>query len=316
MNILIYADKLDAIRELITAAASFDVAATPKVFAATDELAQEAASYAESYSAGNVPVQDAHSTAAAISQAARALNCDVVMLLADRIGKDLAGHLAQATGAGALTGVTAFGQNHSAFRCALGGAVVEESVIESDAKIFAIAPKSFALAEQSASSAAKIDIEILQPSVVVKSVEPKAGGAPMLLRPMWSSRLAVASRTRPIWPLSNSLPKSSMRRLAARNLSLQTASGSRKIALLASRAKHAVRRWQFLLASPVRCSIGRAFVMPDWPSPSILIRMRQSSLCATPRWSWTAPPQLRSLIRNCPKVCDRQGRVGATFSRS
>ena len=176
MNILIYADKLDVIRELITAAASFDVAATPKVFAATDELAQEAASYAESYSAGNVPVQDAHSTAAAISQAARALNCDVVMLLADRIGKDLAGHLAQATGAGALTGVTAFGQNHSAFRCALGGAVVEESVIESDAKIFAIAPKSFALAEQSASSAAKIDIEILQPSVVVKSVEPKAGG--------------------------------------------------------------------------------------------------------------------------------------------
>ena len=176
MSILIYADMLDAARELKSAATALSSSECVKAFFPTEALSNEAAAYMDSYYAGSLPVQDAHAVASAIAQVAEQFECDKVLLRSDRIGKDLAGHLAQIMKTDALTGVFELTSDGVASRSALGGALIEESVLTGGTKIFAVSPKSYSLCGEGAGNSSEIRVDIPAPAVTVKAVEPRKGG--------------------------------------------------------------------------------------------------------------------------------------------
>lgn len=171
-GILIYAEGLGTLCELKTAAAALAGGCSVAAFAATPALAEDAAAYMDAYHAGcKVPTHDAHATARAIAQAAEALGCDTVLLPADRLGKDLAGHVAYLMQAEAVTGIVSVGEGGIVAHGSLGGALIEEDRLGGEKRVYAIAPRAFAPAEPAQGSVSALSIDVPAAAVSVVSSE-------------------------------------------------------------------------------------------------------------------------------------------------
>ena len=180
-SILVYSEKTNLAAELITAAQALGASAIQAV-AINDSAQAEAlaAAGAVVYNIDNsalIPA-DVAATAAALQAAAEKLGCDIVLLASDRRGKELAGRLAQAMGAGCLTDVSALQANGDQIECqrnALGGATVATQVIIAAKKVIAIRPRTFPPASAGAGSLQSLDVAIKTSSVKLLESRSKAG---------------------------------------------------------------------------------------------------------------------------------------------
>lgn len=177
-EVLVYSEKAALAAELVTAAraVSGDVAAASVNDAG---LAQQAAALGVDVYAvddAKVALGDTAAMAAAIAQAAGAAGASTVLLASNRRGKELAGRLAAALGAGVATDCGSLAVKDGrivATRNNFGGATVAETAVATGKKVFSIAPKSFAAA-QAAGAAGEVRPVAVDVEPSVKSIEPKA----------------------------------------------------------------------------------------------------------------------------------------------
>lgn len=176
-GILIYSDKDKLALELITAAQQIgqDIKA---VTLNNDGQSQVlAAAGADTYKINNPDIAEADvaAVAAALQEAADKLGTDIILLASNRRGKELAGRLAQITGAGCLTdvaGIKAEGSKIECQRNALGGATVATQYIAAPRQVIAIVPRTF---EPAGAGSGKIsELEVAAWPSGVKLVEVKA----------------------------------------------------------------------------------------------------------------------------------------------
>lgn len=115
---------------------------------------------------------DTAAIAAALKQAAEKAEAQVVLLASNRIGKEIAGRLAQQMGAGCLTDIKDIVLNNEEIECtrnALGGATVAVQVIKTSKKVMAVSPKAFPPA-----------VEIIGGSITDLAVDVKTSGIKLL----------------------------------------------------------------------------------------------------------------------------------------
>lgn len=182
-GILIYSEKTNLAAELITAAQTLGTGAVQAVAINDSGQAETlAAAGAAVYTIENsalIPA-DVAATAAALQAAAEKLGCDTTLLASDRRGKELAGRLAQAMGAGCLTDISALQVNGSQIECqrnALGGATVATQVISAAKKVIAIRPRTFPPASAGSGSVQSLDVEVKPSPVKLLESRSKAGDA-------------------------------------------------------------------------------------------------------------------------------------------
>ncbi|HWP97992.1 MAG TPA: electron transfer flavoprotein subunit alpha/FixB family protein [Syntrophomonadaceae bacterium] len=151
-GILIYSDKTRLALELAEAARQLGLAedrAYKAVSINHDEQSLElAARGLEVFSIqrSELAAADTAAMASALCQTAEQLDVDTILLSSDRRGKELAGRLAEAWGAGCLTGVKewVFLEGRTACaRSALGGATEAIQIINSPRRVIAISPRAF-----------------------------------------------------------------------------------------------------------------------------------------------------------------------------
>lgn len=123
----------------------------------------------------------ADAVAAALAEVARREAATVVLLGSTRRGKELAGRLAEALGAGCVTDV--FGLELAdgelvAARYAYGGATVAREVVDTATKVFAVMPKTFSAegATPGAGEVVPLDLDVAT-AVTVLERRPRPGDA-------------------------------------------------------------------------------------------------------------------------------------------
>jgi Electron transfer flavoprotein, alpha subunit len=166
-GVLVYSSKADLALELQTAAEVIAQGRNIKTLIINNSYdPADLAGKADAYICRqeDVCMSDAGAVASLVKAAIEKLACDIILLSSDRRGKELAGRLAQKMNAGCVTDVAALkleGDKIIAARNALGGAVVAEQSIDSEVKVFAIAPKSYPVpeADQKDVGVKKIEIE-------------------------------------------------------------------------------------------------------------------------------------------------------------
>lgn len=175
-KVLVYSETEKLAKELLSAAALIGDA---KVVAVNDpDLANALAADGASVLAidnNAVALGDTAAMAEALKQAAGAAGASVVLLASNRRGKELAGRLAQAMGAGCLTDVSALKVDGDVIVCtrnAFGGATVAEEQIVADDQVIAISPKSYPAFEGADGSVEPATVEVT-PTVKVLGEAPK-----------------------------------------------------------------------------------------------------------------------------------------------
>ncbi len=177
-GVLVYSANQGLALELITAARKIEDFVVA-VSLNDDSLAQAlAAAGVRTFkiSNPNLVVGDTGAAAAAIKQVLDKENIDTVLLSSDRRGKELAGRLAQAIGAGCLTDVTAIQVDGSKIECqrnALGGATIAVQYIEGP-KVMALRPRSYEAAGAGNGSIEELAAEIKDTGIKVIDFKPKA----------------------------------------------------------------------------------------------------------------------------------------------
>lgn len=148
-----------------------------------NEQAAQIAAAGFNVKAINVPGLEIGDTAAlanVLTQAAEALDADLVLLASDRRGKELAGRLAEAWGAGCLTDVKEIQQQDGQLAFArnyLGGATVAVQSIAASRQVVAVSPRSFApAAAEGSGQVEELAVNPPAPSVKVLENRPRAGG--------------------------------------------------------------------------------------------------------------------------------------------
>lgn len=118
---------------------------------------------------------DTAAITSALQQAAEKLDSSVILLSSNRRGKELAGRLAQALGAGCLTDVGVINSNDGEIQCqrnSLGGATVATQNITTSRKVIAIVPRTFEAAlENAGGSVNKLDVNV---EATLKLIETKS----------------------------------------------------------------------------------------------------------------------------------------------
>ncbi|SHG51875.1 electron transfer flavoprotein alpha subunit apoprotein [Thermosyntropha lipolytica DSM 11003] len=178
MAVLIFSDKANLALELLTAAEAIGEKA--KILVINDDEQAEILAHAgaEVYKINNnndVVLADTAQIAAVVKEAACKLGADIVLLSSNRRGKELAGRLAQKMGAGCLTDVSSMEINGGRIECkrnALGGATVATQYINTDKKVIAVAPRSFAPYAGSGGKVEELALDL--PAAAVKVLEVKA----------------------------------------------------------------------------------------------------------------------------------------------
>lgn len=185
-TILVYSDKSDLTRELLTAAteaARVNGKEVKVLSINNDEQAGElAASGAEVYNiiADGVHLSDVAAMAGIIKQAVEKLDADIIMLSSNRRGKELAGRLAQAVGAGCLTDVTGFELNSDKILCqrnSLGGAAIASQYINGK-QVLAIRPKAFEPIEGQNGKVHELRVDVVPARVKPVQFNSRAGETP------------------------------------------------------------------------------------------------------------------------------------------
>ncbi len=125
-------------------------------------------------------IGDTAAIASALQQAAGLLDADMILLSSDRRGKELAGRLAEAWGAGCLTDIREIEQKDGQLvfvRNALGGATVAAQVFTGSKKVAALAPRAYAPAVPAgAGNVEQLAIEPAAASVKVIEFRPRSSG--------------------------------------------------------------------------------------------------------------------------------------------
>lgn len=181
-GILIFSENNGLALELVTAARNLSASLLAAVTINNDDQAQLlAGAGAQVYMVKNndIVLADVGAVAAAIKQVADKAGADTVLLASNRRGKELAGRLAQAMGAGCLTDVTALKAEGDKIECqrnALGGATVATQYIDAVKKVIAIRPRTFEPAAQKGAGAAEeITVEVNKSGVKVLEFKSRAG---------------------------------------------------------------------------------------------------------------------------------------------
>lgn len=176
MAVLVFSDKTNLALELLGAAEVLGEKAKVLVINDDEQAKALAEAGAEVYRINNdeIVLADTAQVAAIVKEAADKLGIDIVLLSSNRRGKELAGRLAQKMGAGCLTDVSSLEVSGGKIECkrnALGGATVATQYINTDKKVIAVSPRSFA---PYAGSGGKVeDLAVDVPSASVKVLEVK-----------------------------------------------------------------------------------------------------------------------------------------------
>ncbi len=177
-GVLIYSAKQGLALELISAARKIEDSLVA-VSLNDDSLAEAlTAAGARTVKISNpqLLVEDTGAVAAAIKQVLDKEKIDTVLLSSDRRGKELAGRLAQAMGAGCLTDVTAINVNGGKIECqrnALGGATIAVQHIAGP-KVIAIRPRSFEASGAGNGSIEELAVELKATGIKLIDFKPKA----------------------------------------------------------------------------------------------------------------------------------------------
>lgn len=181
-GILIFSENTGLALELVNAARILGVSSPGAVSINNDEQARAlAAAGAQVYlvKKEEIVLADVKATAAAIKQAADKAGINIMLLASNRRGKELAGRLAQAMGAGCLTDVSAIKLNGDKIECqrnALGGATVATQYIEAAKKVIAIRPRTFeAATETGAGTVEEIAVEVEKSRIKVLEIKSRLG---------------------------------------------------------------------------------------------------------------------------------------------
>lgn len=181
-GILIFSENNGLALELVTAASSLSASLLAAVTINNDDQAQLlAGAGAQVYMVKNddIVLADVGAVAAAIKQVADKAGVDTVLLASNRRGKELAGRLAQAMGAGCLTDVSALKLDGDKIECqrnALGGATVATQYIDAVNKVIAIRPRTFeAAAQMGAGAVEEITVEVNKSGVKVLEFKSRSG---------------------------------------------------------------------------------------------------------------------------------------------
>lgn len=150
-GILVYSEKTRSVLELAEAARRLGEAEGRTFQALSVDRQQAAELAARGINVGQIQnswltAADTAAMAAALQQAAEHLKVDTILLASDRRGKELAGRLAEAWGAGCLTDVRGWvdaGGRTAWVRNALGGATLATQVINSPRRVVALCPRIF-----------------------------------------------------------------------------------------------------------------------------------------------------------------------------
>lgn len=185
-GILLFSEKTSLIQELAMAGQEL-ISVWGGDICALAVNQQQAAELAEkgikTYYVNNLelPIADIASMAVILQQAADKLDVGAILLSSNRRGKELAGRLSEAWGAGCLSDVKGFnietGSQPCFIRNTLGGATVATQVIKSTRRVVALTPRSFAPYAGEASLAEGLEINIPRPSVKVIEVRGKSSDA-------------------------------------------------------------------------------------------------------------------------------------------
>lgn len=185
-GILIYSDKSGIMLELATAAGQMKPE-NIKIAALTINNSQQAQELADlglwvcSIHHPRLLIADTANLASALGQVAEKLEIDTFLLASDRRGKELAGRLAQALGAGCVTDVKGFNAENGELcfaRNALGGATVAAVAVKTPRKVIAISPGAFKPATRpNQGSIQSVDIQLPPPSVKLLETKARAGDA-------------------------------------------------------------------------------------------------------------------------------------------
>lgn len=175
-EILVFSDKTNLALELLSAAQVIGGNVKALVINDDEQAKALADSGAEVYKINDdsITPADTAQMAEVIKNGADKLGTDIILLSSNRRGKELAGRVAQKTGAGCLTDVSYIEVNGDIIECkrnALGGATVATQYINTDKKVIAVSPRSFA---PYAGNGGKIEeLDVMVPSGGVKVVEVK-----------------------------------------------------------------------------------------------------------------------------------------------
>ncbi len=151
-KILVYSEKIQLALELATAAQNLCTTGNSGVYMITINGEAQAAELAAkglqvcNLNAPALNIADTAGMTAALEIAADQLEVSLILLASNRRGKELAGRLAEAWGAGCLTDVkTVQAENDNLVftRNALNGATIATQLIKSDHKVVSISPRSF-----------------------------------------------------------------------------------------------------------------------------------------------------------------------------
>jgi electron transfer flavoprotein alpha subunit len=150
-KIVIYSEKTELARELVTAALEIQGAerSVTAVCINDEEQTRDLAARGiavVNLSAPGVHPSDTASTARALQQVVDELEAELVLLASNRRGKELAGRLAQRLNAGCLTDVTGMAIQEGRLACTrntLGGATVATQFIKTARQVIAVAPRTY-----------------------------------------------------------------------------------------------------------------------------------------------------------------------------
>jgi electron transfer flavoprotein alpha subunit len=182
-GILIYSDKEQYARELLSGARLLAVAAGMPITC----VVINNAGMAESLSLSGAKVQhieneqivaaDTAAIASALKQVVQKMEQTIILLSSDRRGKELAGRLAQALDAGCLTDVTGITFTNGEMQCSrnsLGGAAIATQIITTPVKVIAVTPRTFeAVFEKAQGRINKLEVDIKATLKVIET-KPKA----------------------------------------------------------------------------------------------------------------------------------------------
>jgi len=186
-NILIYSDRPELAAELVSAG-RFVAAATGGALRALSVDDADLAAFLSSrgidvleMNPEGSPLPDPGQMAAALREAAERSGSGTVLLSSTRRGKEIAGRLAQETGAGCLTDVGRLDMRDGrvvGVRYALGGATEVFQAVTTDREVLAIRPGVFAPApEATAGSVETVEAGLPEPRVRLRETRAKAGDA-------------------------------------------------------------------------------------------------------------------------------------------
>jgi len=178
-GVLVYSTKEGLALELLTAAKTINDAVWA-VSINDDSLAQAmAGAGAKTYKVNNdnLVLADTGAVVDVIKQVIDKEDIETILLSSDRRGKELAGRLAQAIGAGCLTDVSSINLNGDKIECqrnALGGATIATQYVEGK-KVIAIRARVYEPAEAGDGSVEYLVVKVKASGIKVLEFKPKTG---------------------------------------------------------------------------------------------------------------------------------------------